>query len=54
MFTLGPDKNIHLTMSCPLSVGCNVAEIMRALDAILVTDEAPLVTLANWVPDQDV
>lgn len=54
VFIIGPDKKIRLTMSYPMSVGRNFAEILRALDAIQVTDGAPIATPANWVPGQDV
>lgn len=37
-----------------MSVGRNFAEILRALDAIQITDGVPLATPANWVPGQDV
>lgn len=54
VFIIGPDKKIRLTMSYPMSVGRNFAEILRALDAIQATDGAPLATPADWVPGQDV
>lgn len=54
VFIIGPDKKVRLTMSYPMSVGRNFAEILRALDAIQMTDGAPLATPANWVPGQDV
>lgn len=54
VFIMGPDKKIRLTMSYPMSVGRNFAEILRALDAIQITDGAPIATPANWVPGQDV
>ena len=41
-------------MSYPMSVGRNFAEILRALDAIQMTDGAPIATPADWVPGQDV
>ena len=37
-----------------MSVGRNFAEILRALDAVQLTDGAPLATPANWNPGQDV
>jgi alkyl hydroperoxide reductase subunit AhpC len=37
-----------------VSVGRNFAEILRALDAIQITDGAPIATPANWVAGQDV
>ena len=54
VFIIGPDKKIRLTMSYPMSVGRNFAEILRALDAVQKTDGAPIATPANWVPGQDV
>ena len=54
VFIIGPDKKIRLTMTYPMSVGRNFAEILRALDAVQATDGAPLATPANWVPGQDV
>ena len=54
VYLIGPDKKIRLTMTYPMSVGRNFAEILRALDAIQKTDGVPLATPANWVPGQDV
>ena len=54
VYIVGPDKKVRLTMSYPMSVGRNFAEILRALDAVRATDGVPLATPANWVPGQDV
>ncbi|WP_126978970.1 peroxiredoxin [Frigidibacter oleivorans] len=54
VFIIGPDKKVRLTMSYPMSVGRNFAEILRALDAVQATDGVPFATPANWVPGQDV
>lgn len=54
VFIIGPDKKVRLTMSYPMAVGRNFAEILRALDAIQITDGAALATPADWVPGQDV
>ncbi len=54
VFIIGPDKKIRLTMSYPMSVGRNFAEILRALDAVRATDGVPIATPANWQPGQDV
>lgn len=54
VFIIGPDKKIRLTMSYPMSVGRNFAEILRALDAVQATDGVPIATPADWVPGQDV
>lgn len=54
VFIIGPDKKVRLMISYPMSVGRNFAEILRALDAIQMTDGAPIATPANWVPGTDV
>ncbi|NLJ63438.1 MAG: peroxiredoxin [Alcaligenaceae bacterium] len=54
VFIIGPDKKIRLTMSYPMSVGRNFAEILRALDAVQATDGVPIATPADWQPGQDV
>ncbi len=54
VYIVGPDKKVRLTMSYPMSVGRNFAEILRALDAVQATDGVPFATPANWVPGQDV
>ena len=54
VFIVGPDKKVKLTMSYPMTVGRNFAEILRALDAVRATDGVPIATPANWVPGQDV
>ena len=54
VFIIGPDKKVRLTMTYPMTVGRNFAEILRALDAVQATDGVPLATPANWVPGQDV
>jgi len=54
VFIIGPDKKIRLSMTYPMSVGRNFAEIVRALDAVRATDGEPIATPADWVPGQDV
>ena len=54
VYIVGPDKKVKLTMTYPMSVGRNFAEILRALDAVRATDGVPIATPANWVPGQDV
>ncbi len=54
VYIIGPDKKVRLTMTYPMSVGRNFAEILRALDAVQATDGAPFATPANWLPGQDV
>ena len=54
VFIIDPKKKVRLTMSYPMTVGRNFAEILRALDALQSTDAAPIATPANWVPGEDV
>ncbi len=54
VFIIGPDKKVRLMMTYPMSVGRNFAEVLRALDAIQLTDREPLATPANWQAGQDV
>lgn len=53
-FIIGPDKKIRLMLIYPMSVGRNFAEILRALDAIRMTDGQPFATPADWQPGDDV
>ncbi len=54
VYIIGPDKKVRLSMTYPMSVGRNFAEILRALDAVQATDGVPFATPANWMPGQDV
>jgi len=54
VFIIGPDKRLRLSMTYPMTIGRNFAEILRALDALIMTDGKPLAAPANWVPGQDV
>ncbi len=53
-YIIGPDKKIRLILIYPMSVGRNFDEILRALDAIQLTDNAPLATPANWEKGEEV
>ena len=54
VFIIGPDKKLKLSMTYPMSVGRNFAEVLRALDALQLTYNVPLATPANWATGQDV
>ncbi len=54
VFIIGPDKQLKLSMTYPMSVGRNFAEILRALDALQTTTQHGVATPANWVTGQDV
>ncbi len=54
VFIISPDKKLQLSMTYPMSVGRNFAEVLRAVDALQKTWGAPLATPANWTEGQDV
>jgi len=54
VFIIGPDKKLKLSMTYPMSVGRNFAEVLRALDALQLTYNVPLATPANWTAGEDV
>ena len=54
VFIFSPDKKLQLSMTYPMSVGRNFAEVLRALDALQASYGVPIAMLANWVPGDDV
>nr|MBV6629577.1 peroxiredoxin [Oceanococcus sp. HetDA_MAG_MS8] len=54
VFIFSPDKKLQLSMTYPMSVGRNFAEVLRALDALQATYGEPIATPANWQHGQDV
>ena len=54
VFIISPDKKLQLSMTYPMSVGRNFAEVLRALDALQATFGNPIATPANWEHGQDV
>ncbi|MFB9865829.1 peroxiredoxin [Vreelandella sulfidaeris] len=54
VFIIGPDKQLKLSMTYPMTVGRNFAEILRALDALQTTSKHGVATPADWTVGQDV
>lgn len=54
VFIIGPDKKLKLSMTYPMSVGRNFQEILRALDAIQLTEKHQVATPVNWQSGDDV
>lgn len=54
VFIIGPDKQVKLSMTYPMTVGRNFAEILRAIDALQTSAKESIATPADWVPGQDV
>ncbi|MEM7521974.1 MAG: redoxin domain-containing protein, partial [Pseudomonadota bacterium] len=54
VFIIGPDKQLKLSMTYPMTVGRNFAEILRALDGLQTSTGKGVATPADWTPGQDV
>ncbi|MEM7100498.1 MAG: peroxiredoxin [Pseudomonadota bacterium] len=53
VFIIGPDKQLKLSMTYPMTVGRNFAEIVRALDGLQVAAKG-VATPVNWQVGEDV
>lgn len=54
VFIIGPDKQIKLMMTYPMTTGRNFDEILRSLDSIQLTSRCSVATPVNWQPGEDV
>jgi len=54
VFIIGPDKQLKLSMTYPMNVGRNFAEVLRALDGLQMANGNGVATPANWTAGQDV
>jgi thioredoxin-dependent peroxiredoxin len=54
VFIIGPDKKLKLSMTYPMNVGRNFAEVLRALDALQTANGRGVATPANWNVGDDV
>ena len=54
VYIIGPDKQVKLTMTYPMTVGRNFAEVLRALDALQTAAGQGVATPANWNVGDDV
>ena len=50
VFIVDPANKVRLTLTYPKSVGRNFDEILRVIDALQLTDLAPVATPADWTP----
>lgn len=50
VFIIDPANKIRLTLTYPKSVGRNFDEIIRVIDALQLTDLAPVSTPVDWKP----
>lgn len=54
VYIIGPDKNIKLMMTYPMSTGRNFDEILRVLDSMQLTLKHQVATPVNWQNGEDV
>ena len=54
VFIIGPDKQVKLMMTYPMTAGRNFAEVLRALDALQTGAKHGVATPADWTVGQDV
>lgn len=54
VFVIGPDKKVKLTLTYPPSIGRNIDEIIRVLDALQLSSRYSVSTPVNWMDGQDV
>ncbi|WP_421724866.1 peroxiredoxin [Bauldia sp.] len=54
VFVIAPDKTIRLMIAYPMSTGRNFNEILRAIDALQMTETHKVATPANWRKGEDV
>ena len=48
VYMIGPDKNIKLMMTYPMTTGRNFDEILRVLDSMQLTAQHQVATPVNW------
>src|SRR3954451_5405956 len=54
VFIIDPKNKVRTTLTYPKSVGRNFDEILRVIDALQLTDRAPVSTPVDWKPGQRV
>ncbi|MEQ5827664.1 peroxiredoxin [Sulfitobacter sp. W002] len=54
VFIIGPDKQLKLSMTYPMNVGRNFAEVLRALDGLQTAGKNGVATPADWQVGEDV
>jgi thioredoxin-dependent peroxiredoxin len=54
VFVVGPDKNIKLMITYPMTTGRNFDEILRVIDSMQLTAKHKVATPVNWQQGDDV
>ncbi|HEX6420568.1 MAG TPA: peroxiredoxin [Acidimicrobiales bacterium] len=54
VFVIGPDNKVKLTLTYPKSIGRNFDELLRVVDALQLTERAPVSTPVDWTSGEKV
>lgn len=54
VFFIDPQRKVRTSLTYPPSVGRNIDEILRTLDALQITDKLPVSTPVGWTPGEDI
>jgi len=54
VFVVGPDKNIKMMLTYPMTTGRNFDEILRVIDSMQLTAKHKVATPVNWKDGEDV
>lgn len=54
VYVIGPDKQVKLIISYPMSTGRNFDEILRVIDSLQLTANHKVATPVNWKDGEDV
>ncbi|MFN8126689.1 MAG: peroxiredoxin [Candidatus Nanopelagicales bacterium] len=54
VFIIDPANKVRLILTYPKSVGRNFTEVLRVIDALQLTDSAPVATPVDWTPGDKV
>ncbi|MGH8279570.1 MAG: peroxiredoxin [Gammaproteobacteria bacterium] len=53
VYIIDPQRKVRTTLTYPPSVGRNLDEILRTVDALQLTDQQPVSTPVNWKPGDE-
>jgi peroxiredoxin (alkyl hydroperoxide reductase subunit C) len=54
VFIIDPERKVRTMFTYPPSVGRNIDEILRTIDALQMTDRQPVSTPVDWKPGEDI
>lgn len=54
VFFIDPQRKVRTSLTYPPSVGRNIDEILRTLDALQITDAQPVATPVDWKPGDEI